>query len=214
MKILYLFAIAVTLASSFNCSAQARKNDKSSKKDASEKTSRSIDNSNQNPNHKILTIDIINKTSDDSLLWVIADNLFKKILKDYKKEYQTVMTFSKPRQAIYMIWELEAEINNGGFNQYYFNSSGQFAKLTPDALRLVGAVKFSELVSKANKIFETENKKITKNQDGTLDGFSKSYEDNPLNKFDDEFYKLYKTENLEQLQIAFIRKHKAEFVDK
>jgi hypothetical protein len=47
-----------------------------------------------------------------------------------------------------------------------------------------------------------------------VEGFSKSYDDNPLNKFDDEFYDLYKSEDLEQLQVDFIRKHKLEFIDK
>ena len=53
--------------------------------------------------------------------------------------------------------------------------------------------------------------RITKHQDGTLDGFSKSYEDNPLNNFDTEFYALYKTENLQQLQVDFVRRRKSQF---
>ena len=79
---------------------------------------------------------------------------------------------------------------------------------------MVGALKFADLTTRANDIFKKENKKITKHQDGTLEGFSKSYEDNPLNKFDDEFYDLEKSENLQKLQVDFIRKNKAQFVDK
>ncbi len=79
---------------------------------------------------------------------------------------------------------------------------------------MVGANKFADLTKRANDTFEKENPKITQHQDGTIEGFSKSYEDNPLNKFDDEFYDLYKTENLQQIQVTFIRKHKAEFIDK
>lgn len=95
-----------------------------------------------------------------------------------------------------MIWALEAEVNNGGYNQFYFNSSGQFYKHLPDALKLVGAPKFADLTKRANNTFEKENPKITQHQDGTIEGFSKSYDENPLNKFDDEFYDLYETENL------------------
>ncbi len=113
-----------------------------------------------------------------------------------------------------MIWVLEAEVNNGGYNQFYFNSSGQFYKHLPDALSLVGANKFSGLTERANETFEKENPKIIQHQDGTLEGFSKSYDDNPLNKYDDEFYDLYKIEDLQQVQIDFIRKNKKEFIDK
>jgi hypothetical protein len=44
-------------------------------------------------------------------------------------------------------------------------------------------------------------------------GFSKSYKDNPLNKFDDAFYALYDQENLQQLQVDFVRKNKQFFID-
>ena len=56
-------------------------------------------------------------------------------------------------------------------------------------------------------------KKIKNHQDGTLEGFSKSYQDNPLNDLDTEFYDLYKIEDLHKLQVDFIRKNKQDFVD-
>lgn len=175
--------------------------------------SQSMKDFNNRPIHKELTSEIIDTTPDDRLLQTIFDNLSEKII-DYEKEYETVLTFSKPRQAIYTIWVLEGEVSNGGFNQFYFNSSGQFADLTPEALKLIGANKFSDLVSKANSIYKKENEKIVKHQDGTLEGFSKSYEGNPLNNLDTEFYDLYKTEDLYKLQVNFIRSHKINFIDK
>lgn len=162
----------------------------------------------------LFTEEIIDKTADSELLEKVWDNISSKLSKNYEKEYESVLKLSKSEQAIYIIWVLEGEINNGGFNQYYFNSSGEFADLAPDALKLVKANKFAELVNKANMLYKKEHKNITKNQDGTLEGFGKSYDDNPLNELDDEFYDLYKTEKLEDLQIEYIRQHKSEFIDK
>ena len=76
------------------------------------------------------------------------------------------MSWNKSRQAIYMIWALEAEVNNGGYNQFYFNLSGQIYKHLPDALKLVGANKFADLTKRANETFEKQNPKITQHQDG------------------------------------------------
>ncbi|MCM0665840.1 DMP19 family protein [Flavobacterium tyrosinilyticum] len=160
------------------------------------------------------TEETINGTKDTELLEKVWNNISSKLSTDYEKEYESVLKLSKSEQAIYIIWNLEGEINNGGFNQYYFNSSGQFADLVPDALKLIHANKFADLVVKANNIYKKEYKNITKHQDGTLEGFSKSYDDNPLNKLDDEFYDLYKTEKLENLLIEYIRQNKSEFVDK
>ncbi|MCS4225827.1 DMP19 family protein [Sphingobacterium sp. BIGb0165] len=160
-----------------------------------------------------LTEQIIDTTSDDMLLEVVYDNLFRKLSAAYDKEYEIVLSWNKSRQAIYMISQLQAEVNNGGYNQFYFNSSGQFATALPEALKLVGATKFADLTERANSTFEKEKSKITEDQDGTIEGFSKSYENNPLNKFDEEFYKLNEAKNLQKIQVDYIRKNKKEFTD-
>lgn len=199
----------------FGCSGQSNKSDTTSKGDSLDvQISKSIEDFKNRPIHRVLTAEIIDTTSDENLLQTVFDNLSEKLPKDYKKEFQAVTSWNKPRQAIYIIWALEGEVNNGGFNQFYFNSSGQFAELAPGALKLVGATKFADLATRANAVYQKENAKITEHQDGTLEGFSKSYDDNPLNKFDDEFYALYKTENLQQLQVDFVRKNKKFFIDK
>lgn len=203
-----------TIVSFFGCSAQTENIDDKKSNEMDEQIAQSIEAFENRPIYKELTLQRIDSTSDDDLLQVVLDNLYEKQPADYKSEYRSVMTWNKSRQAIYMIWLLEAEVNNGGYNQFYFNSSGQFYKQLPEALRLVGASKFSDLTERANKIFEKENEEIIKHQDGTIEGFSKSYEDNPLNDLDSEFYELYQTENLHQIQVSYIRKNKGDFVDK
>lgn len=51
------------------------------------------------------------------------------------------------------VWMLDAEVNNGGFDQYYFNSAGDLAIQTVEALRTVGAVKSAVLLACANNEF-------------------------------------------------------------
>jgi len=164
--------------------------------------------------YKDLTKDIISQTPDDQLTTVVFDNISSKLPKDYKKEYTTLLTLSKGRQAIYTIWCVEGEVNNGGFNQFYFNSSGLYAHLAPEAFKLVGADKLAELMQRANNVYESNIVSIKSLQDGTLRGFSESYKDNPLKKLDHEFYDLSKTEALYQLQINFIKNNIEQFIDK
>jgi hypothetical protein len=163
--------------------------------------------------HSKLTSAIIKSTADSNLTLLVFDNISSKLSDNYEKEFETVLKLSKPRQAFYIIWLVESEVNNGGFNQFYYNSCGQFSKLAPESFVLMGATKFGDLMTRANKIYEKENSKITKHLDGTIEGFSKSYDDNPLNPLDDEFYELYKTENLSQLQIDFIKSNIKDFID-
>lgn len=179
----------------------------------SEEILKSVADFRNRPIHKTITVDIIDQTADDKLLPTVFDNLCEKLPKDYSKVTETVLNFSKARQAIYLIWLLEAEVNNGGYNQFYFNSSSQFVELVPDALKLVGAKQFLDLTIKANNIFRSQNGNSKGNKDISLEEFSKSYEDNPLNDLDTKFYDLYKIEDLQKLQIDFIRRNKIEFAD-
>lgn len=51
------------------------------------------------------------------------------------------------------IWGLEADVNNGGFDQYYFNGSGDQAFYAEEALQSIGAFKMASIVSTANNVF-------------------------------------------------------------
>lgn len=206
--------ILSSLFTFFGCLRQSKEANTNLSKDSLEEiVSKSIENLKNRDKHQTLTEQILDTTSEDEISYIIFESLNAKLPKDYTKEYQTVLTWTKPRQAIYMICLLEMEVNNGGYNQFYYNTSGQYYKHLPDALDMIGAKKFADLTERANKVYEQENNKITKNQDGTIEGFSKSYDDNPLNKFDNEFYDLYKVEDLQKLQVDYIRAHKQEFID-
>lgn len=53
------------------------------------------------------------------------------------------------------VWMLEAEVNNGGFHQYYLNSRGILAGKTVNALRLIGANATAAMLEVANGAFES-----------------------------------------------------------
>jgi hypothetical protein len=216
MRTTFIIILVISLLSNFSsCSGQTRKEDKGISGDAQRELNNLLaDLKVSRPFYLELTEQIIDTISDENLVLVVFDHLSQKQSGDQTSEYQTVMSWNRSSQAIYMIWILEGEVHNGGYNQYYFNTKGEFYKHLPDALKLVGAHKFADLTMRANDIFEKENKKITKHQDGSLQGFSKSYEDNPLNTLDKEFYQLERTQDLQQLLVNFIRKHKADFVGK
>jgi len=56
---------------------------------------------------------------------------------------------SKAERAARCVWELEAEVNNGGFTQFFQNSSGEHAPDTPDTLRRIGAYAAADIVDAA-----------------------------------------------------------------
>ena len=70
----------------------------------------------------------------------------------------TIGAVLSPAQNIFkFIWELEAQVNNGGFHQYFYNGSGRSAPKVEEALRAIGANKCADITSKALKLIDGGN---------------------------------------------------------
>ena len=79
---------------------------------------------------------------DEDRLFAIAEDIGSK----------PMASLSPAQQTFKMVWELEAEVNNGGFDQYFLNSSGRNAPRVEAALRSIGAGKCADIAARA---FET-----------------------------------------------------------
>ncbi len=60
---------------------------------------------------------------------------------------------SPGRRAIFIADAVSREVNNGGFDQFFLNSSGNTASFAPESLRLLGDSTTAALVERANRIF-------------------------------------------------------------
>ena len=60
---------------------------------------------------------------------------------------------SEAEQTVYCMDELEREVNDGGFSQFYVNSAGEQAVETVAALKRIGAMRCAALVEQANVVF-------------------------------------------------------------
>lgn len=197
-----------TLLKLFGCSGQEKK----TTNPTTDEILKSVESFQNRPIYKTLTPEIISKIKDTELEQAIFDNISTNMEGDKRDEREIVKTLTSGQRAIYVTWTVEAEVNNGGFNQFYFNSSGQLADMGEDAFKTIGANKFADLVRQANLIYDEIKEDLKKYNDGTTDSFSKSYEENPLNDLDDRFYKLYANEPLSKLKIKYIRDNVKEFV--
>src|SRR5229473_4498562 len=60
---------------------------------------------------------IIQTTPDDKLEQLIVDAVINRIGKDDEHKREIIVSMPKGFRFIYATWLLEAEVNNGGFNQ-------------------------------------------------------------------------------------------------
>jgi hypothetical protein len=164
------------------------------------------------PKYPVLTAEILQRIPEKELEYAIVDHVASKI-SDFENALAVVTNLSKGMQMVYSTWWVEGEVNNGGFNQYFWNASGKFKLVALDGFKLLGASEHCELMAEAIRLQEQQEAKLSQlRRNGTLKDFSESYKDNPLNALDTRFYAL--TEDVGAMRIKYIREHVEEFVTK
>jgi hypothetical protein len=153
---------------------------------------------------------ILRSIKDADIEQVVFDYAASKLEDNYERESQVVSALPPGVRALYLSWVVEAEVNNGGFNQYYYNTDSKFSSQAVEAFQFFGATEHAALMREANDIHAKEATQMAKFKDaGTLEAFSESYEHTKLGPLDERFYKL--VENLSQLRIARIRQTPEQF---
>ncbi|WP_320814931.1 DMP19 family protein [Flavobacterium sp.] len=123
--------------------------------------------------------------------------------------YEDFENLNEAEKTFLYVEILEAEINNGGFDQYFFNSSGDYANETLESLKKIGAHKTAKLVEEAFSYFpETPIPKDNNKRRKLLENIDTKTSEK-WNELEDKFY-LYE-ENIGGLALEYVRRNKAEF---
>ncbi len=158
------------------------------------------------------TLEDIKSIKDDNLDHAIWDYILKNVLKDdWSNDYQKITALPKGFQYVFATMNLENEVHNGGFNQYFYNSSGQFAEEAYLGYLAFGSKKMASIVEGAVKTLFKEMALYKKTKEaGTIEAFIESYEETELGEWDDLFYQYAK--DIQKLRVKYIRKQAALFV--
>lgn len=114
-------------------------------------------------------------------------------------------SLNEAERDVYLICNYEGEINNGGFDQFFFNGynsnlyNGEFVNLTKDALEKIKAYQNAEFIDKAINI-----------TGDSVSGAETDEQAEQLNELDNLFYGY--PEDLSQLQLTYIKEHIDSFV--
>ncbi|WP_210465765.1 DMP19 family protein [Rufibacter roseolus] len=116
---------------------------------------------------------------------------------------------SQPQKLFFFNQNLEREINNGGFNQFYYNSSGDFAHQTVESLNAIGADKTAEILKKANGQFP--NQTVPKDRAERQEIVEQIEEEANVvwEELDQQFFDY--EDDLNSLNLEFVRKNKSFF---
>lgn len=85
---------------------------------------------------------------------------------DYATEREIEVSFdelSEIEQNSFMVGKFLLEVNNGGFDQYFVNTEGAYARRTVDFLDIIGETSFPKLLEEAmsvNKAIISDDRKL------------------------------------------------------
>ncbi|OQA19787.1 MAG: hypothetical protein BWY63_01649 [Chloroflexi bacterium ADurb.Bin360] len=145
---------------------------------------------------------ILKEASGQDAIMAI-DNLLSPVF------YSNPEKLSEEERNIVYIEELEREVNNGGFSQFFFNSSGDYTEELIQALKKIGSTKFLQLVESA--VAEFPNSHVPKDRSERQEILD-SIEDraDPVwDALDAEFYKY--EEDIYALMLAYISNNIGKF---
>ena len=111
---------------------------------------------------------------------------------------------SQAEKVFYLVFQLEGEVDNGGFSQFFYNSSGDFSNETPAALREIGANKTAAICDKALFPFGGALPQNRDEREAVLDNLLTDEINEILNQCDSAFYE--EPDDLSELNYPVCRK--------
>jgi hypothetical protein len=128
--------------------------------------------------------------------WVVMDRF----------EREGAEGLSEPQLYYLTLSWLDAEVRNGGFSQYFFNSSGDLAEHAVDAAKAVGATRAARLIQKAVALFGRDGP--DSDRDERMDQLS-AVSLEALEKLDTQYYDC--PDDLRELLPLYVARHPDEF---
>jgi hypothetical protein len=98
------------------------------------------------PHNDIIVARTRMTTEREAFLISLSDRLFRMAIQRFDD-------LSASERVFVLVWEVEAEVNNGGFHQFFLNSAGDRASATPAALRAIRAERMASILDRANSAF-------------------------------------------------------------
>lgn len=146
---------------------------------------------------------------DDWLVQAVVDFVASKLGDDITANRDRVDALPAAVRGVFATYWLEADVYNGGYNQYFWNPYGYWVRDAIAAYEDYGAVEHAVVTRKAVAIFLEESETHREFREiGTLEAFSESYEATGLGDVNAEFWALTDPSSK---RVAYIRANPDKF---
>lgn len=149
--------------------------------------------------------------ADADLRIAVMGWMWGKFNEDWTNHYEVIESLPKPCRDVYACCIVVDEIYNGGLNQLFFNSTGQFARMAQEGFNSLGNEKLSSILKSAIELYKKNKELLAKYNDGTVESFSESYNEKLFDELDNGFSE--EESKFDELLISYIRNNESAFGD-
>lgn len=113
-----------------------------------------------NERFRVLTPELLASLSSDEVADAVVQHVHLRIAGAWGREAPIVRALPAGVRAIYTTWLVDAEVNAGGFRQYFFNSSGRYAGEALAGYELLAADEYAAVMRSAIATFEIDRERL------------------------------------------------------
>ncbi|OJJ19489.1 hypothetical protein BKI52_22030 [marine bacterium AO1-C] len=142
------------------------------------------------------------------LCWELLQPL--SLMVGHKSYERDRLRYCSPGQkALYMYWQFDSEVTNGGFVQFFWNGNAEYVPSLLNGLDLIGDKKMSKLVEEAYAEYQQQHSVFIQSNHLTESPLYDELE--TLNQMDFEYFRLHK-KTIDKLE-KYIKRNPEEFVE-
>jgi uncharacterized protein DUF4375 len=137
-----------------------------------------------------LTPELLASLSADEIADAIVQHVHHRVAGAWGSEAPIIRALPAGVRAVYTTWLVDAEVNAGGFHQYFFNSSGQYAGDALAGYELLGAEDYAAIMRSAIATYEIDREQLDVVEADDPATFAGSPVHNALREIDQRYYAL------------------------
>jgi hypothetical protein len=158
------------------------------------------------PRHADVTPGVLAATPDDLVEQAMVDFVLDHGVWRATELLKLLAALPEGYGVVYTTWILDAEVANGGFHQYFWNTDGHFVDLVTRGVERLHSEEHQRALDEAVRLFRAEGKPDVSGLEAQeqLALFSKTAMESPWASLDARWYEL---PELSLARIRFIRAH-------
>jgi hypothetical protein len=164
------------------------------------------------PSYRVLTPEVLAEIPDENLEVAIYDIVWAARVESWEQFLQLLASLTPAYRYVHATIRLEADVGNGGFNQYFYNHGNRLLDDVLGGYQAMGLGDIAQLVEAAGWKYAHEAKDDDKAkllQSCRLSDFFKSYEHSQLGSLDERLWDA--APRIAAQRIAYIRGNTEQF---